>query len=150
MAEARLLQSVLLIFLSVVVFAEDETQFIYNGFQGANLRLDGLANIQPNGLLVLTNTSNCQVEACFQEEWDNYCCQVTDGVGAVLLMKRSVAMQKGLPVLGVFRTFAAVGVDPAIMGIGPAVAIPAAVKAAGLELDDIDLLEINEVRVGHF
>lgn len=44
------------------------------------------------------------------------------------------------------RTFTAVGVDPAIMGIGPAVAIPAAVKAAGLELDDIDLFEINEVR----
>lgn len=43
------------------------------------------------------------------------------------------------------RTFAAVGVDPAIMGVGPAVAIPAAVKAAGLELDDIDLFEINEV-----
>ena len=44
------------------------------------------------------------------------------------------------------RTFAAVGVDPAIMGIGPAVAIPAAVKAAGLELEDIDLFEINEVK----
>lgn len=44
-----------------------------------------------------------------------------------------------------YRTFAAVGVDPAIMGVGPAVAIPAAVKAAGLELDDIDLFEINEV-----
>lgn len=43
------------------------------------------------------------------------------------------------------RTFAAVGVDPAVMGIGPAVAIPAAVKAAGLQLDDIDLFEINEV-----
>lgn len=43
------------------------------------------------------------------------------------------------------RTFAAVGVDPAIMGIGPAVAIPAAVKSAGLELEDIDLFEINEV-----
>lgn len=43
------------------------------------------------------------------------------------------------------RTFAAVGVDPAIMGVGPAVAIPAAVKAAGLELNDIDLFEINEV-----
>lgn len=43
------------------------------------------------------------------------------------------------------RTFVAVGVDPAIMGVGPAVAIPAAVKAAGLELDDIDLFEINEV-----
>ncbi|GMP90451.1 hypothetical protein CsSME_00041576 [Camellia sinensis var. sinensis] len=71
--------------------------------------------------------------------------QVSDGAGAVLLMKRSLAMQKGLPILGVFRSFAAVGVDPAVMGIGPAAAIPAAVKSAGLELDDIDLFEINEV-----
>ncbi|CAB4291949.1 unnamed protein product [Prunus armeniaca] len=70
--------------------------------------------------------------------------QVSDGAGAVLLMKRSIAEQKGLPILGVFRSFSAVGVDPAIMGVGPAVAIPAAVKAAGLELDDIDLFEINE------
>ncbi|KAJ6338691.1 hypothetical protein OIU76_008199 [Salix suchowensis] len=70
--------------------------------------------------------------------------QVSDGAGAVLLMKRSLAAQKGLPVLGVFRSFAAVGVDPAVMGIGPAVAIPAAVQAAGLELNDIDLFEINE------
>jgi len=44
------------------------------------------------------------------------------------------------------RSFAAVGVDPAVMGIGPAVAIPAAVKAAGLEISDIDLFEINEVQ----
>ncbi|EER94131.1 hypothetical protein BDA96_01G244400 [Sorghum bicolor] len=70
--------------------------------------------------------------------------QVSDGAGAVLLMRRDVAMKKGLPILGVFRTFAAVGVDPAVMGIGPAVAIPAAVKAAGLQMDDIDLFEINE------
>ncbi|KAM7261399.1 hypothetical protein ACFE04_008766 [Oxalis oulophora] len=76
--------------------------------------------------------------------------QVTDGAGAVLLMKRSVAMQKGLPILGVFRTFVAVGVDPAIMGIGPAAAIPVAVKAAGLELDDIDLFEINEAFASQF
>ncbi|CAF1821409.1 hypothetical protein Bca4012_029692 [Brassica carinata] len=76
--------------------------------------------------------------------------QVSDGAGAVLLMRRSVATQKGLPVLGVFRTFAAVGVDPAIMGVGPAVAIPAAVKAAGLELDDIDLFEINEAFASQF
>ncbi|GLU08736.1 hypothetical protein SLE2022_256300 [Rubroshorea leprosula] len=76
--------------------------------------------------------------------------QVSDGAGAVLLMKRSVAMQKGLPILGVFRTFSAVGVDPAIMGVGPAVAIPAAVKAAGLELDDIDLFEINEAFASQF
>ncbi|KAJ0236143.1 3-ketoacyl-CoA thiolase 2 [Hirschfeldia incana] len=76
--------------------------------------------------------------------------QVSDGAGAVLLMKRSVAMQKGLPILGVFRTFAAVGVDPAVMGIGPAAAIPAAVKAAGLGLDDIDLFEINEAFASQF
>jgi acetyl-CoA acyltransferase len=38
-----------------------------------------------------------------------------------------------------------VGVDPFVMGIGPVVAIPAAVKAAGLEINDIDLFEINEV-----
>ncbi|KAF4347836.1 hypothetical protein G4B88_026083 [Cannabis sativa] len=72
--------------------------------------------------------------------------QVSDGAGAVLLMKRSLAMQKGLPILGVFRSFSAVGVDPAVMGIGPSVAIPAAVKSAGLELDNIDLFEINEAR----
>lgn len=76
--------------------------------------------------------------------------QVSDGAGAVLLMKRSTALQKGLPILGVFRTFAAVGVPPAIMGIGPAVAIPAAVKAAGLELNDIDLFEINEAFASQF
>lgn len=50
----------------------------------------------------------------------------------------------------IYRSFAAVGVDPAVMGIGPAVAIPAAVKAAGLELDDIDLFEINEVTVDFY
>ncbi|CAI0393944.1 unnamed protein product [Linum tenue] len=76
--------------------------------------------------------------------------QVSDGAGAVLLMKRSLAVQKGLPILGVFRSFAAVGVDPAVMGIGPAVAIPAAVKAAGLELADIDLFEINEAFASQF
>ncbi|XP_057813990.1 3-ketoacyl-CoA thiolase 2, peroxisomal [Cryptomeria japonica] len=70
--------------------------------------------------------------------------QVSDGAGAVLLMKRSLAMQKGLPILGVFRSFVAVGVDPAVMGVGPAFAIPAAAKAAGLEVGDIDLFEINE------
>ena len=43
------------------------------------------------------------------------------------------------------RSFSVVGVDPAVMGIGPAVAIPAAVKSAGLTLQDIDLFEINEV-----
>ncbi|GJZ58243.1 3-ketoacyl-CoA thiolase 2, peroxisomal, partial [Tanacetum coccineum] len=49
-----------------------------------------------------------------------------------------------------YITFAAVGVPPAIMGIGPAVAIPAAVKAACLEVNDIDLFEINEAFASQF
>jgi acetyl-CoA acyltransferase 1 len=44
------------------------------------------------------------------------------------MMTRREALKRGLPVLGIFRSFAAVGVDPAIMGVGPAVAIPAAVE----------------------
>ena len=59
-------------------------------------------------------------------------------------MTRAEAVKRGLPVLGIFRSFAAVGVDPAVMGIGPAVAIPAAVAMAGLSIEDIDLFELNE------
>lgn len=70
--------------------------------------------------------------------------QVSDGAAVTLLMTRREALRRGLPVLGVFRSFAAVGVDPAIMGVGPAVAIPEAVRRAGLTLDDIDVYEINE------
>ncbi|XP_073012427.1 3-ketoacyl-CoA thiolase 2, peroxisomal-like [Typha latifolia] len=76
--------------------------------------------------------------------------QVSDGAGAVLLMRRDVANKKGLPILGVFRSFAAVGVDPSVMGIGPAVAIPAAVKSAGLQIEDIDLFELNEAFASQF
>ena len=72
------------------------------------------------------------------------CVQISDGASAVLLMKRSEALKRGLPILGIFRSFAAVGVDPAVMGIGPAVAIPAAVEKAGLSVDDIDVFELNE------
>mmetsp|Transcript_26178 Transcript_26178/g.57193 ORF Transcript_26178/g.57193 Transcript_26178/m.57193 type:complete len:462 (+) Transcript_26178:146-1531(+) len=70
--------------------------------------------------------------------------QVTDGAAATLLMTRAEAVRRGLPILGIFRSFSAVGVDPSIMGIGPAVAIPDAVARAGLSLDDIDVYEINE------
>ena len=60
------------------------------------------------------------------------------------MMTRREANRRGLPILGIFRSFAAVGVDPAIMGVGPAVAIPEAVKQAGLQVEDIDLFELNE------
>jgi hypothetical protein len=45
------------------------------------------------------------------------------------------------------RSFAVVGVDLAVMGVGPAVAIPATVKSTILEVGNIDLFELNEVRV---
>ncbi|XP_047252875.1 3-ketoacyl CoA thiolase 1, peroxisomal isoform X3 [Capsicum annuum] len=102
-----------------------------------NTNLTGLAKLKPafknDGTTTAGNAS-----------------QVSDGAAAVLLMKRNIAVQKGLPIVGVFRSFVAVGVDPAVMGIGPAVAIPAAVKSAGLELNNIDLFEINEAFASQF
>ncbi|PIK37171.1 putative 3-ketoacyl-CoA thiolase, peroxisomal isoform X1 [Apostichopus japonicus] len=70
--------------------------------------------------------------------------QVSDGAAAVLLSTRAKAKQLNLPVLGKFVSYAVVGVPPDIMGVGPAYAIPEAVKKAGLTLDDIDIFEINE------
>jgi len=70
--------------------------------------------------------------------------QVTDGAAAVLMTRRSVAKKMGLKIIGRLVSFAVAGVPPEIMGIGPAVAIPAALKKAGLEMKDIDIFEINE------
>jgi len=70
--------------------------------------------------------------------------QLSDGAGAMLVMKRSTAEKLKLPIQGIFRSFASVGVEPSIMGVGPAFAIPPALKQAGLTKDDIDVFEINE------
>ncbi|KAG8443529.1 hypothetical protein GDO86_012074 [Hymenochirus boettgeri] len=70
--------------------------------------------------------------------------QVSDGAAAVLMAKRSKAEELGLPILGVLRSFAVVGVPPDVMGIGPAYAIPVALQKAGLTVQDIDVYEINE------
>ncbi|KAF4043660.1 Thiolase C-terminal domain [Phytophthora infestans] len=70
--------------------------------------------------------------------------QVSDGAAAVLLMRRSVAKKMGLPILGRFVSYAVAGVPPALMGVGPAYAIPEALQKAGLSQDQIDVFEINE------
>jgi acetyl-CoA acyltransferase 1 len=70
--------------------------------------------------------------------------QITDGAAAVLLMKRSTAIQLGQPILGKFVMSTVVGLEPRIMGIGPSLAIPKLLKKVGLEKDDVDLFEINE------
>lgn len=53
-------------------------------------------------------------------------------------------MRKGSPIFGVFRTYAIVGADPAIMGVSLVVVMPAAAKVAGLKLEDVELFEINK------
>lgn len=57
--------------------------------------------------------------------------QVSDGAAAILLARRSKAEELGLPILGVLRSYAVVGVSPDVMGIGPAFAIPVALQKAG-------------------
>ncbi|KAJ7275205.1 thiolase [Mycena haematopus] len=70
--------------------------------------------------------------------------QITDGAAAVLLMTRRKAESLGLPILAKHVTTSVTGVAPRIMGVGPAYAIPMALKQAGISQDDVDLYEINE------
>lgn len=70
--------------------------------------------------------------------------QTSDGAGAVLVMDREEAEKQGLKPMAKFLGFAVGGVPPEVMGIGPIVAVPKALKIAGLSIDDIDLWEINE------
>jgi acetyl-CoA acyltransferase len=70
--------------------------------------------------------------------------QMSDGAGAVMIMSREKADHIGLKPLVRFLAFAVGGVDPELMGIGPIVAIPKALKLAGLNLREIGLIELNE------
>lgn len=69
---------------------------------------------------------------------------INDGAAAVVLMSRERARDMGLEPLGTVGTFAAAGVDPRIMGIGPVYAVPKALQKAGLSLKDIQVVELNE------
>jgi len=70
--------------------------------------------------------------------------QMSDGAAAVIVMSAEKAEQLGLKPIARFVSFAVGGVEPELMGIGPVVAIPKALKKAGLNQDDIDLIELNE------
>lgn len=70
--------------------------------------------------------------------------QMSDGAAAVLLMSSDKAGELGMKPLARFVTFAVGGVPPELMGIGPTVAIPKALKTAGLTMQNIDLIELNE------
>ena len=70
--------------------------------------------------------------------------QMSDGAGALILVSEKILKQFNLTPLARFASFAVKGVPPEIMGIGPKVAIPAALAAAGITQDQIDWFELNE------
>jgi acetyl-CoA acyltransferase len=93
--------------------------------------LDALAKLKPafkeGGVVTAGNSS-----------------QMSDGAAAVTVMSAERAAKLHLKPLARFVSFAVGGVPPELMGIGPIVAIPKALKLAGLTLNDIDLIELNE------
>ena len=71
-------------------------------------------------------------------------CPLNDGAAAVVIMSDTKAKELGLTPLARIVSTAITGLSPEVMGLGPVEAIPAALRNAGLSLDDIDLFEINE------
>ncbi len=69
---------------------------------------------------------------------------LNDGAAMLAVTTQGYARAHGLPVLAEVASYAAIGVDPKIMGIGPARAVPIALERAGMTLADVDLLELNE------
>ncbi|MBA2638270.1 MAG: acetyl-CoA C-acetyltransferase [Solirubrobacterales bacterium] len=69
---------------------------------------------------------------------------VNDGAAAVVVMSARKAHERGLEPLGTVESYASVGVEPKIMGIGPVPAVRKALEKAGLQLADVDVFELNE------
>lgn len=70
--------------------------------------------------------------------------QTSDGAAFVLLMSERMVNELGLKPIARMMAYATAGVEPRIMGIGPVAAVPKALKQAGLKLDDIEQIELNE------
>lgn len=70
--------------------------------------------------------------------------QITDGASCMIVMSAQRAKDLGIEPMAVVRSMAVAGVDPAIMGYGPVPATHKALKRAGLSIDDIDFVELNE------
>jgi acetyl-CoA acyltransferase len=69
---------------------------------------------------------------------------LSDGAAAAIVMSKAKADALGVKPLGWFRAYATVGVDPAIMGIGPVPAVRKLLAKTGLKIGDIDVFEVNE------
>lgn len=93
--------------------------------------IEGLAKLRPvfaNGGSVTAGNSS----------------QMSDGAAFVIVMSEEMVKELGLEPEARLVAYAAAGLEPRIMGMGPIYAIPKALKQAGLELKDIDLIELNE------
>ena len=71
-------------------------------------------------------------------------CGLSDGATALIVTHRNKAQELGIKPLFSFVSFAQVALEPSTMGEGPSYAIPAALKKAGMRLDDMDIIEVNE------
>lgn len=124
--------------------AEEITPVVWQDRKGREIRFDkdeyikgkagteGLAKLRPafkkeDGTVTAGNASG-----------------INDGASSIVIARRSWADQKGLSYDAILRGFASAGCDPTRMGIGPAVAIPRALNMAGLSLEDMGLVEVNE------
>ncbi len=116
-----------------IVDADHRQHITFDKDEGprADTSLEALAKLRPafhaKGVVTAGNSS-----------------QTSDGAAAVVVMSRKRAEELGLKPLARFISFAVGGVPPEIMGMGPVVAVPKALQLAGLKLDDIDLIELNE------
>ena len=112
---------------------KQKRSFIVDTDEGprADTSLEALAKLKPafaaKGVITAGNSS-----------------QTSDGAAFVLVMSERLMKQLNLKPIGRLVTSAVAGVHPRIMGIGPVAAIPKALKLAGLQLSDIDLIELNE------
>ena len=70
--------------------------------------------------------------------------QLSDGASATIVMSAERAKQLGIEPLGIYRGFQVAGCNPDEMGIGPVFAVPKLLKKAGISMDDIDIVELNE------
>jgi acetyl-CoA acyltransferase len=108
-----------------------ETEFAKDELPRPQTTLEGLAKLRPafaqKGSVTAGNSS-----------------PLSDGAAAALVMSRAKAEELGLTPIAVFKHFVTVGVDPAIMGIGPLPAVQKLLTKTGLKIDDIDLVEMNE------
>ncbi|RJF72096.1 acetyl-CoA C-acetyltransferase [Deinococcus cavernae] len=69
---------------------------------------------------------------------------INDGAAMLVIATEEYAQANGLPILAEIVSYANIGVDPSIMGIGPARAVPVALEKAGMTVADVDLFELNE------